>query len=70
MLSPLVQVGPGDEYKLAINWFNNSISTLGDSFTAPTENLDGMKFTTKYDAKPHQCKLSSFPGTETRIIGT
>ena len=62
MLSPLVQVGPGDEYKLAINWFNSALSTLGDSFTGsqmkPEYFLNGMKFTTKYDAKHHHCKLS------------
>ena len=61
-LSPLVQVGPGDEYKLAINWFNSALSTLGDSFTPSQDstraNLNGMKFTTRYDAKHHQCKLS------------
>ena len=50
MSSPPVQVGPGDEYKLAINLFNSALSTLGDSFTGSTYtagNLNGMKFTTK-----------------------
>jgi len=46
------KVGPGDEYKLAINRFNSALSTLGDSFTVtvptdPKGNHNGMKFTTK-----------------------
>jgi len=46
----MFKVGPGDEYKLAINWFNSALSSLGDSFTPSTNtagNLNGMKFSTR-----------------------
>ena len=39
----MVQVGPGDNYVLTVGGFNDTLSTLGDSFTYDS----GMKFTTK-----------------------
>ena len=50
-----MQVGPGNTYVLRIGGFNDALSTLGDSFTK--SNLNGMKFTTKYDTKHQNCKL-------------
>ena len=53
MLLALVQVGPGDDYTLTIDLFNSAISTLGDSFGGLEShlNINGMKFSTKYDMK-------------------
>ena len=49
----LVQVEPGEDYKLDIAGFDSDLSTLGDAFTVTADenqlNLHGMKFTTKYD---------------------
>ena len=55
----LVQVGPGDDYKLTINSFNSTLSTLGDAFLSSiaAHNLNGMKFSTRFDAKHNICKL-------------
>ena len=52
-LFALVQVGPGDEYVVTIDLFNSAISTLGDSFGGLEShlNINGMKFSTKYDVK-------------------
>ena len=43
----LMQVGPGDDYVLTIGGFNVALSTLGDSMSMTSHNLNGMKFTTK-----------------------
>ena len=52
-LFALVQVGPGDDYKVTIDLFNSAISSLGDSFGGLEShlNINGMKFSTKYDVK-------------------
>ena len=52
-LFALVQVGPGDEYVVTIDLFNSAISSLGDSFGGLEThlNINGMKFSTKYDVK-------------------
>ena len=42
MLSMLLQVGPGDDYTLTVEGFNDALSTLGDSMF----RNNGMKFTT------------------------
>ena len=62
-----MQVGPGDGFRLRIGGFNEEASTasdidhpplyrpLGNSFTdfviQTTKDLNGMKFSTKYDVK-------------------
>ena len=50
-----MQVGPGDGFRLRIGGFNEDLSTLGNSFTdfviETTRDLNGMKFSTKYDVK-------------------
>ena len=43
----MTQVGPGDDYMLTVEGFNNALSTLGDSMTSGSWNLNGMKFSTK-----------------------
>ena len=52
-LFALVQVGPGDKYIVTIDLFNSALSTLGDSFGGLEThlNINGMKFSTKYDVK-------------------
>ena len=52
-LFALVQVGPGDDYKVTIDLFNSAISSLGDSFGGLEThlNINDMKFSTKYDVK-------------------
>ena len=49
-----MQVGPGDGFRLRIGGFDDALSTLGNSFTDfgwETRDLNGMKFSTKYDVK-------------------
>ena len=46
----LLQVGPGDDYVLTVEGFNDNLSTLGDSMIRGSDriwNLNGMRFTTK-----------------------
>lgn len=46
----MLQVGPGDGYKLTVGGFNDPNSTLGDSLTNndwDNSNNNGMKFSTK-----------------------
>ena len=45
----MMQVGPGDNYVLTIEGFNDALSTLGDSMISSYSfvNLNGMKFSTK-----------------------
>ena len=40
------QVGPGDDYVLTLEGFNNSTSTLGDTLLGG-ENINGMKFSAR-----------------------
>ena len=47
-----MQVGPGDDYRLTVDGFNDNLSTLGDSMTPTTlqftkKNLNGMSFSTR-----------------------
>ena len=50
-----MQVGPGDGFMLRIGGFDDDLSTLQNSFTdygrKTTRDLNGMKFSTKYDVK-------------------
>ena len=50
-----MQVGPGDGFRLRIGGFDDDLSTLGNSFTdhviETISDLNGMKFSTKYDVK-------------------
>ena len=49
-----MQVGPGDGFRLRIGGFNEDLSTLGNSFRHGVQtwrDLNGMKFSTKYDVK-------------------
>ena len=43
----MIQVGPGDDYRLTVKGFNDALSTLGDCITNGSWNLNGMKFSTK-----------------------
>ena len=43
MMMMILQVGPGDDYVLTVEGFNNNLSTLGDSMI--TSN--GMSFSTR-----------------------
>ena len=43
MMMMMIQVGPGDDYVLTVEGFNDALSTLGDSMTYN----NGMKSTTK-----------------------
>ena len=43
MMTMLFQVGPGDDYVLTVEGFNDALSTLGDSMF----RNNGAKFTTK-----------------------
>ena len=50
MMLMLLQVGPGDDYTLTVEGFNDALSTLGDSMIRGSDriwNLNGMRFTTK-----------------------
>ena len=47
MMMMMMQVGPGDDYMLTVEGFNKALSTLGDSMTSGSWNLNGMKFSTK-----------------------
>ena len=43
MMMMILQVGPGDDYRLTVEGFNDALSTLGDSMWS----TNGMKFSTK-----------------------
>ena len=45
----LIQVGPGDGYKLTVELFDTFLSTLGDSMITKNRGfrMDEMKFTTR-----------------------
>ena len=44
----IMQVGPGDDYVLTVEGFNDNLSTLGDSMIGNSVwNLNGMRFTTR-----------------------
>ena len=51
MITDLIQVGPEEgQYVLTVEGFNNTISTLGDSFNKPGDTHgkhNGMKFSAK-----------------------
>ena len=49
MPTMLFQVGPGDDYVLTVEGFNDNLSTLGDSMITPWSdyNLNGMRFSTR-----------------------
>ena len=49
MMMMMIQVGPGDDYKLTVEGFNYTLSTLGDSLSPYVYggNLNRMKFSTK-----------------------
>ena len=51
IMSILLQVGPGDDYVLTVDGFNDTLSTLGDSMITSNSdsnwNLNGMMFSTK-----------------------
>ena len=47
MMMMLLQVGPGDDYTLTVEGFNDTLSTLGDSMTQYGSSLSGVRFTTK-----------------------
>ena len=50
----------GDDYKLTIDSFNSTLSTLGDAFLSSTTifNHNGMRFSTRFDSKHNICKLA------------
>ena len=45
----IMQVGPGDDYVLTVEGFNDNLSTLGDSMITNNSwtNLNGMRFSTR-----------------------
>ena len=49
MTTTTLQVGPGDDYRLTVEGFNDALSTLGDSMITSFSynNLNGMKFSTR-----------------------
>ena len=50
MMLMLLQVGPGDDYTLTVEGFNDALSTLGDSMirhSTSVHNLNGMRFSTR-----------------------
>ena len=47
MTLTMIQVGPGDDYKLTVGGFNDNLSTLGESMITNGSDLNGMKFSTK-----------------------
>ena len=47
MMMTMIQVGPGDDYKLTVGGFNDNLSTLGESMITNGSNPNGMKFSTK-----------------------
>ena len=50
IMSMLLQVGPGDDFTLTVEGFNDALSTLGDSMirhSTSVHNLNGMRFSTR-----------------------
>ena len=64
LIEILLQVGQGPGYVLRVGGFDNSLSTLGDSFYYNS----GMTFSAKLVKFLNILKSSAFPGTETGMV--